>query len=45
MVQIFSGPGAQLSPEIFDPRKMNPNFLEANFEYLRFSTDRDDENN
>ena len=24
--------GAQLSPETFDPRKMDANFLEANFE-------------
>ena len=35
---------AQLSPEIFDPRKMDPNFLEDNFEYFRLSTARDDEN-
>ena len=35
---------SQLSPEIFDPRKMDPNFLEANFEYFRLSTGRDDEN-
>ena len=26
---------SQLSPEIFDPRKMDANFLEANFEYFR----------
>ena len=35
----------QLSPEIFDPRKMDSNFLDANFGYLRLSTARDDENN
>ena len=39
------GPHSQLSPETFDPRKMDANFLEANFEYFRLSTDRDDENN
>ena len=37
--------GAQLSPETFDPRKMDANFLEANFEYFRLSTARDDKNN
>ena len=36
--------GPQLSPEIFDPRKMNPNFLEAHFEYFKLSLSRDDEN-
>ena len=35
----------QLSPEIFDPRKMASNFFVANFGYLRLSTARDDENN
>ena len=38
---------AQLSPEIFDPRKMDANFLEANFEYFRLSTasnEKDNEN-
>ena len=35
---------SQLSPEIFDPRKLHPNFLEANFEYFILSTARDDEN-
>ena len=35
----------QLSPEIFDPRKMDSNFLDANFRYFRLSTARDDENN
>ena len=35
----------QLSPETFDPRKMDANFLEANFEYFRLSTARDDKNN
>ena len=35
---------AQLSPETFDPRKMDANFFEANFEYFRFSTARDDKN-
>ena len=34
--------GAQLSPEIFDPRKMDSNFLEPNFGYFRLSTVRDD---
>ena len=34
----------QLSPEIFDPRKMDSNFLEANFEYFGLSTARDDKN-
>ena len=34
----------QLSPEIFDPRKVDPKFLEANFEYFILSTARDDEN-
>ena len=36
---------AQLSPEIFDPRKMDSNFLDANFGYFRLSTARDDKNN
>ena len=31
-------------PVIFDPRKMNSNFLEANFGYFRLSTARDDKN-
>ena len=35
---------SQLSPEIFDPRKVDPKFLEANFEYFILSTARDDEN-
>ena len=34
----------QLSPDIFDPRKVDPKFLEANFEYFILSTARDDEN-
>jgi len=34
----------QLSPDTFDPRKMNSNFLDANFGYFRLSTARDDEN-
>ena len=34
----------QLSPDIFDPRKMDSNFLKANFECFRLSTGRDDEN-
>ena len=36
---------AQLSPEMFDPRKMNSNFLDANFGYLKLSTARVDRNN
>ena len=36
---------AQLSPYIFDQRKMDDNFLETNFEYFRLSTARDDRNN
>ena len=32
--------GAQLSPEILDPRR-----IEANFEYFRLSTAKDDKNN
>ena len=28
----------QLSPEIFDPRKVDPKYLEANFEYFILST-------
>ena len=35
---------AELSPEIFDPGKMNSNFLDANFGCFRLSTARDDEN-
>ena len=35
---------AQLSPETFDPRKMDANFLEANFEHFRLSTARNDKN-
>ena len=35
---------SQLSPETFDPRKVVANFLEANFEYFRLSTARDDKN-
>ena len=35
---------SQLSPEIFDQRKMDSNFLDANFGYFRLSTARDDEN-
>ena len=35
---------AQLSPEIFDPRKMDSNFSETNFGYFRLSTARDDKN-
>ena len=35
----------QLSPEIFDPRKMDSNFLYANFGYFRLLKARDDENN
>ena len=35
----------QLSPDIFDPRKMDSNFLDANFGYFRLSIARDDENN
>ena len=34
----------QLSPDTFDPRKVDPKFLEVNFEYFIFSTARDDEN-
>ena len=34
----------QPSPETFDPRKLDTNFLEAYFEYFRFSTARDDKN-
>ena len=36
---------AQLFPERFDPRKMDANFLKANFEYFRLSIARDDKNN
>ena len=36
---------AQLSPEIFDPRKMDSNFLEANFGHFGLSTARDDKDN
>ena len=36
--------GTQLSPEIFDPRKTDSKCLEANSEYFRFSTARDDKN-
>ena len=32
-------------PEIFDPKKKDSNFLEANFRYFRLSTARDDKNN
>ena len=35
----------QLSPEIFDQRKMDTNCLEANFGYFRLSIARDDKNN
>ena len=38
-------PFAKIYSEVFDPRKMNANFLEANFEYFGLSTARDDENN
>ena len=34
----------QLSPETFDPRKMDANFLEDDFERFVLSTVRDDEN-
>ena len=34
----------QLSPEIFDPRKVDPKFLEATFEYFILLSARDDEN-
>ena len=33
---------SQLSPELFDPRKVDPKFLEANSEYFILSTARDD---
>ena len=33
---------AQLSPEIFDPRKVDTNFLEADFEYFRVLEARGD---
>ena len=36
---------SQLSPETFDPRKMDANYLEANFEYFRLSATRDDKDN
>ena len=35
----------QLSPEIFDPRKKYPRFLQAIFEYFRLPTARNDVNN
>ena len=35
---------SQLSPEIFDPRKVDPKFLEASFEYFILLSARDDEN-
>ena len=34
----------QLSLEIFNPRKMDSNFLEANLGYFRLSTARDNKN-
>ena len=36
--------GAQLSPEIIYPRKVDTNFLGANFEYLRVLAAKDDVN-
>ena len=36
---------AELSPEIFDPRKMDSDFFDANFGYFRLLTARDDETN
>ena len=42
---MFTTHYSQLSPEIFDPRKMDSNFLDANFGYLTLSTARDDKNN
>ena len=38
------GNSTEIFPEIFDPRKMDPNFMEDNFEYFRLSTARDDDN-
>ena len=35
----------QLSPDIFDPRKVDTNFLEANFEYFSLLTAMGDANN
>ena len=35
---------AQLSHATFDPRKMDPKFLEASFEYFIHLSARDDEN-
>ena len=37
-----SGVRAQVSPEIFDPRKVDTNFLEADFEYFRVLEARGD---
>ena len=48
VVRIQIGCGtlpAQLSPKIFDPRKMDSNFLEANFGYFRLSKAWDNKNN
>lgn len=42
---ILNFDSTQLSPEIFDSRKMNSNFLEANFGHFRLSTARVDEKN
>ena len=42
--QIHPWP-SQLSPEIFDPRKMDTNFFEANFEYFEIPTARNGEIN
>ena len=42
---ILNFDSTQLSPEIFDSRKMDSNFLEANFGHFRLSTARVDEKN
>ena len=44
-IEVLHNSNTQLSPETFDPRKMDANFLEANFEYFRLSTARDDKSN
>ena len=44
-INASSSQWSQPSPDTFDPRKMVANFLEANFEYFRLSTARDDKNN
>ena len=42
---ILNFDSTQLSPEIFDSRKMNSTFFEANFGHFRLSTARVDEEN